>query len=476
MQPSERDLRLDILNSLLTTPHRKLEAVASLHTEMLRKDPIFYGHLAVWYQQSGDVRDHKEVFVGNLLASDLPEHRGAGFVLLQTFPPYEVARIVDFLKQNRKKLPRSARTAVERYLRKREADALFFDRAALRGRKALKHLYATLHIRPSARADAILFKDNPPPDSLAFALKRLARAESPKEQAELIVAHQIPYTVAVGALKTLSPVVLAALVHAMSPQELINNLGSLKSRGAFDAPELKALIEEKLAKAQKDTRVAGFKARVAADAADLDEETRARLEKVADEQLKRRGKISRATALLVDKSGSMENAIALGKRLGAMISGICTADLWVYAFDNLPYPVKAQGKELSDWEKAFAYIQAGGSTSIGCALEAMRLKKQKAEQIILVTDEQENAQPLFAQVYESYQRDLGVSPNVVIVKVGQASGWIEKQLKAKNVPVETFTFQGDYYALPNLIPLLTRPSRLELLLEILETPLPVRRD
>ena len=34
---------------------------------------------------------------------------------------------------------------------------------------------------------------------------------------------------------------------------------------------------------------------------------------------------------------------------------------------------------------------------------------------------------------------------------------------------------GDYYALPNLVPLLARPSKLELLQEILEYPLPQRR-
>ena len=35
---------------------------------------------------------------------------------------------------------------------------------------------------------------------------------------------------------------------------------------------------------------------------------------------------------------------------------------------------------------------------------------------------------------------------------------------------------GDYYALPNLVPLLARPSRLELRMEIMDTPLPVRTD
>ncbi|MBD1877375.1 MULTISPECIES: hypothetical protein [unclassified Coleofasciculus] len=54
--------------------------------------------------------------------------------------------------------------------------------------------------------------------------------------------------------------------------------------------------------------------------------------------------------------------------------------------------------------------------------------------------------------------------------------WLERRLQEKQVQVDTFSFAGDYYSLPNLILLLSRPSRLELLMEILETPLPVRDD
>jgi len=384
MNTVERDLRLDMLNSLLTTPHRQLEQVAKLHEEMVRSDPIFYGHLAVWYQRTGDVRDHKEVFVGNLLTSTLTEHRDAGFVLLQEFPPYQVARIVDFLKIHRGKLPRSTRTAVRRYLKEREKNPAFFDRAALRSRKAMKHLYASLHVRPSDRADAVLFKDNPPEDSLAFAMKLLAIASSPLEQAQLIVEYKIPYTVAVGAIKQLTPTVLVALINSMSPQEVINNLKSLQARGVMENPQVKALINEKLEQARGDERVAALKARVVADTAALDAETVARLERVMDEQVKKRGSITKPTALLVDKSSSMESAIEVGKRIAALVSGITQADLFVYAFDTLPYPVKASGNNLSDWERAFQHIKAGGATSIGSPLEAMRLRKQRVEQIVLV--------------------------------------------------------------------------------------------
>ncbi|MGE5655523.1 MAG: hypothetical protein ACM37W_02695 [Actinomycetota bacterium] len=476
MNTAERDLRLEMLNSLLTTPHRQLEKVAEIHQLIVELDPIFYGHLAVWYQRNGDVRDHKEVFVGNLLTSHLVEHRGAGFVMLQEFPPYEVSRIVDFMKQHRNKVPRSARTAVTRYLKAREKKAQFFDRAALRSRKAMKHLYATLHIKPSDRADAVLFKDKPPTDSLAFKLKQLAKAATPAEQAALIVEYNLPYTVAVGAVKQITPTVLVALIHAMSPQEVINNLNSLKSRGAMDHPEVKNLIDSKLEAAAKSDRVSAFKASVAAEVAEFDEATAAKLEAVTNEQVKKRGKIAKATALLVDKSGSMTNAIEVGKRLAALISGVSDAALFVYAFDSMPYLIEAKGKELTDWEKAFKHIQANGYTSCGCAVEAMRIKKQVVEQFILVTDEGDNTAPLFADAYTHYCRTLAVMPNVIIVRVGSHSNQIENQLKQKQVPVETFTFAGDYYSLPNLVPLLSRPSRLELLMEILDTPLPMRED
>ena len=476
MQTAERDLRLEMLNSLLTTPHRQLEQVGKLHKEMVQRDPIFYGHLAVWYQQTGDVRDHKEVFVGNLLTSTITQHRDAGYVLLQEFPPYQVARIVDFLKIHQGKLPRSTRTAVRRYLKEREKNSAFFDRAALRARKAMKHLYASLHIKPSDRADAVLFKNDPPEDSLAFGLKLMAIASSPLEQAQLIVEHKIPYTIAVGAIKQLTPTVLVALINSMSPQEVINNLKSLQTRGAMENPQVKALIDEKLELAAGDVRVAALKARVAADAAELDAETTARLERVMDEQVKKRGKITKPTALLIDKSSSMESAIEVGKGIAALISGITEADLFVYAFDTLPYPVKASGNQLSDWERAFQHIKAGGATSIGSPLEAMRLRKQRVEQIILVTDEGENTAPYFTETYDAYKRDLKVEPSVLVVKVGYSYDWLERRLQERQAQVDTFTFAGDYYSLPNLIPLLSRPSRLELLMEILETPLPVRTD
>jgi hypothetical protein len=474
MNVQERDLRLEILNTLLTTPHRQLETVAETHKLISEVDPIFYGHLAVWYDRHGDVRDHKELFIANLLASQLNEHRSAGFVMLQNLPPYQVARVVDFMKQKLGKLPRSTRTAVQQYLRIREANPAKFDRATLRAKKSMKHLYASLHIKPGARANAILFADTPPEDSLAFVLKRLAKAETPLEQAQIIVEYKLPYTTAVGAIKQLTPTVLVALIDAMSPQEVINSLKSIKARGAMDNPEVKALVDAKLEAAASHTRVSAMKSTSAMDTSDLDGETIARLEAVTNQQIKRRGQIRRSTGLLVDKSGSMTQAIEVGKRLAALVSGITEADLYVYAFDTMPYEIKADGKELTDWEKAFKHIQASGGTSIGCAVAAMQKRNQVVDQFIIVTDEGDNAHPYFVDGYEAYCKALGVKPDVVIVRVGAYCDYVERGLREKRIAVDTLVFSGDYYSLPNLVPMLARPSRLELLMEIMGTELPRR--
>ncbi len=490
MQACERDLYLDVFNALLTTPHRQLERTWPVHREMVEKGPRFYPHLAAWYFDKGEVRDHKEMFVINLVLSEFPGHRDVGLALLRGLPPYEVARVVDFIhgrKSTRKakgsqpevqerglfrNAPRSLRTEVVRYLREREADADWFDSTALVARKALKRLYALLHVKPGERAQKVLFDEQPPADSRLFALKALARASSPAEQARAIVEHRVPYRVATTVVRQMTPEVLRALVESMSPQEVINNLAALKRRGALEDAEVKSRIDAKLLGARGDGRVSAYKARVAAEAAG---EMGEALTEVTEARLKARGKIGRPTALLLDKSGSMQEAIEVGKRLGAMISAVCTSELFAYAFDTAACPVLPQGPSLADWEAALSKVQAGGGTSCGVALDAMRRQRQRVEQFVFVTDEDENTAPLFQSAYEAYARELGVRPGVAIVKVGKATDTLERAARALGVAAQVFEFRGDYYALPNVLPLLAQPSQAELLMEVLDYPLPRRR-
>jgi hypothetical protein len=496
MTMNEQDLRLRLLNTLLTTPHRDLGSIYPVHQEMIGQDPRFYVQLAAWYADEGEVRDHKEMFVVNLVLSDFPGHRDVGLALLRQMPPYQVGRVFDFVKGQAirrrvrtggrteiiterrglfRNVPRSMKTEITRYLREREADPDWFDSSVLQARAAMKRLYASLHIAPSPRAQAILFDEAPPEDSRLYALKVIAQARTPAQQARAIVEHRIPYRVAASVIKQMTPTVLVALIDRMSPQELINSMGSLKRHGALDNPDVKALIEAKLEKAQTDQRVSAYKAKVAADAAGMPEDVAEKLGAVTEAQVQAKGAIVRSTALLIDKSGSMHQALEIGKQIGAMIAGICQADLYVYAFDTLGYAIEVAGPSLADWEKALLGIQAGGGTACGVAVEMMRRRGQVVEQIIMVTDEGENQTPGFVTALRRYREDLGADPNVLFVKTEHAVDRLEQDCQRERIAFDAYQFSGDYYALPNLLPLLTRASKLDMLLDIMAYPLPQRK-
>src|SRR5260370_15586652 len=203
---TENDVRIQILNSFLTTAHRKIEDLAALHTSALERDPLFYGHLAPWYFEKGEVRDHKLLFVAHLATSEYPEFREAAWMLLQQLAAYEVARTLDHTKKVIGKTPRSFKGAIVHYLKTREENIRQFDGAALRARKDLKHLYASLRIKPAPRAQAILFDEKPPEDSPLYALKHLAKVETADEQASVILEIKIPNTTAARSLNHITPV------------------------------------------------------------------------------------------------------------------------------------------------------------------------------------------------------------------------------------------------------------------------------
>ena len=127
--------------------------------------------------------------------------------------------------------------------------------------------------------------------------------------------------------------------------------------------------------------------------------------------------------------------------------------LYVYAFDTIAYPVECTGADLAAWEKALNGITAGGGTSVGVALETMRRKQQYVEQIIVVTDEEENTAPLFVETLKKYREEVKADPNVCFVRTPGGQTLLEDQCRAAGMQADGFQFTGDYYALPN------RPSR-----------------
>lgn len=470
--------RLDILNSLLTTSHRELSKISSVHTDVLNSDPLFYLRLAAWYEKNGTVRDNKEMFTANLVTHTDNDFREVGLALLREFAPYEVERIINQIHKTKKNIPTSVKTEVTRYIRERESNNRHFDTAVLHGRKSLKRLYALLHIKPSERAQAILFDNQPPTDSDAFLVKQLVKTTDPVEQAKLIMENKIPYRVASSVVKKMTPTVLLALIEVMSSAELINNMGALKKHGVFDNVDLKNVVEAKLKTAEGSKKISALKSMVAAKNAGLSDDLTDQLNAIADHQVKSGARITRPTALLIDKSQSMHASIEIGKQLGSLISAAMAdgVNLYTYAFDTIVYPIKPKGPSLAEWGDALKYIKADGCTCCGAPMVSLKDNKEFVENIVMITDEGENRAPAFLKSYEDYCETLDVKPSVYMIRCGEFTDNISGKLERAGVELSKYDIRtgADYYSLPQIITYLAKPSRLELLMEVMSYPLPKR--
>jgi len=496
---NENDIRVTILDSLLTCPHRDVENLVDLHSRMSEMDPIFYAHLGVWSQENTSIRDHKELFIARLFLSDFPEHREAAYVLMQDLPPYQIDNVVDHIKgrtviaktgkvyQKRfgHNLPRTFKSAVERYLRTREADRDWFDAAALRDRKSLKSLYCRCRIAPgNDHVRAVLFEEGIPEADSKFAkFKEISKEQDPTKQAEMIVECKIPFPIAIGLVKTITPAVFVALINNMTPQELLVNLKTLNERGAFNNPDLKKLIDEKVKLAGKSTKVDALKASQAVkNVKGLSETVQTEIKNITDKRLES-FKITRPTALFIDKSGSMTQAIEVSKHIASLVSARCLANFYCYAFDRNAFKIECNSPNLSDWEQATKGIVANGGTAIGAPLLSMIRNEERVEQIIIVSDFDEQNAPYFVESFKAYAAKFATKPTVVMVKVGNCwpsryEDFINK-MKQERIEHDVYNIDQnkvDYYSLPNLLTFLTRKSKFEMVQEILEVALPKKEN
>lgn len=466
--------RQGLLDGFLLAGHGRLEELGKLHQRALASDPLFYAPLSRWYQQHGNMRDHQELFVAHLMAAPDPELRAHATVLMQPMRAYQVQRVVRYTREVLHYQTRALRNAVRFWLRRREADEGWFDECVMRDRRSMKGLYASLHLSPGPRGRRILFDEQPPADSRVAVARRLARM-TPAEQAHAIREHRIHFTTAVGALRTLTSDVLGALIEVMTPQQLVNNLAFLQRRKALNDPRFRQAIRSKIEQGVRESRVQDLKTLVALSRVEADPALAGALLAMTQERLRSRGRITAPTALFIDKSGSMEECIQIGKLLAALCTTIADGPLYVEAFDGASFPVRAESDRLADWERAFRNIRADGCTSIGVSLA--RLRDQRIEQIVLVSDGEENTRPFLAEELAAYRERHGFQPRILFLKVGQNPATpVERDLFGMRADLTVLPFRGDYYNLPEIVPRLCAGTSRNLLQEVLACPLYTKAD
>jgi hypothetical protein len=393
---------------------------------------------------------------------------------------------------HKRPLNRVAKNAIAAYLRFREENREMMEGAILRARTALKYLYAKAHLIPEGNDDGwinrALFHGEPPVGSRLDAQKKLIASNDPTEQAQIIMDAKLPYSTVQSLVETITPSVLIALVDTMSQQELLANLAKLKREGAFNNPEIKDLVQSKIAgaKGAKKGKVDALKGEIASQAvADLDDETKALVAEVTDAQLKHHGQIGVNTVMCVDTSWSMAHAIEEAKRAGAVLAQ-AGGDKFrgCYLFGSTARRVRwtqsdGDSTQYSAWQKKLKMVRADGGTNLGACLTAMIRDNEDVEQIIILTDEGENGHPYFFEKLPAYKEKFGHLPEIIIVRLnGQdLCNKVERTCRQAGAEVTVMDCtKTDKIALPNLVQLCSKKGIFELVQEVLELELPTKSE
>jgi hypothetical protein len=511
--------RNTIINELSRSPHGKLEEYTPVCVEAAKSEAEFLAHLIAFDKLNGQVRDAKvalpvislsvaefcrdQEFLENSLAhmamldvrnfvrafrfakgltglTDVgpKKQQVFGITAEEAREGYRVHVFESMGEIIRKPGPGSMnqiRKVAQRYLRAREENWGWWERTAVQHRKTLRELYALTHTKPSAMADAILFKNEKPRGTIFEAISRLGTM-SPEEAAGTILERKIPFLIAKGAMgkKIQDPSVLLALIDRMSPSELVNNMTELERLGVKKEPALRAALEKALTKAGSSKKNT-FKATVAAEAVE-DEGLKQKLVALQEKQIKQLGGVDGNWAVLADASGSMAPCIEIGRKVAATLAKLVKGEVYLIFFNTSPRVLRATGKTYEDILKESSRVNADGGTSIGCGLQYLLDEKIEIDGIAVVSDAAENTTPFFTEVYGRYSKVFDKEPPVYLYRVGGRMSYADHDLavsmKGAKIDLQEFSLPGsvDFYSLANTVGTM-RVSRYGLVQKIMETPL-----
>ena len=471
-----------ILSELSRSPHGKLTEYIPVGQVAAQQEPEFLAHLIAWDKVNGQVRDAKVAIpIVSLSVPTYPdEFVENSLAHLGLLSPRELLKSYRFAlsfpsttKQVR--LPgrmRKVTKVISAYLKEREEDKRNFDRVAIQHRHTLKELYALCHIKPNARANAILFKGEKPAGSVFEAVSLLG-SMSPTEAAGTILERKIPFLIAMGALgkKAKEADLVLALINRMSPTELVTNTKMLEKLGIKTNPALRGAYESALQKAAS-SKQGSFKATRAIEAME-DETIKEKLRGLQEKQIEHLGNVEGNWLVLGDKSGSMVYALELARRVASTLSKMVKGKIWLVFFDTHPTALDVTGKSLDEILKMTKYVTANGGTSIGCGLNYLLERKEEIDGIAIISDGGENNSPYFPDVYKRYAEWSGKYVPVYLYHCEGDNPALIKTMNTAGIDMQVFDMKKqkvDYYSLPNLIKTM-RTNRYSLVDEVMQSKL-----
>lgn len=503
----EQDLiRKQIFNQMTKVQHRIYGPMVNQFLSLMNDDPYFTGRALVHIFKTSKIRDQQDCAIIVLLQSS-PEYgfRDAGSALfaldfaktknsqgMKSLPPYRLFRIWDYIHGNevildngkQKRIKRQTpgpkvysrmKNLMTRYINFLDADIGRFDGVSELNKSELKYVYTTYGLRPSERAQAILFDNDPPADSKAGIIKEVAKlAESGKVVDAAIkgIENNISYIVLQSIVPKSEPAVAIAMVEAMTSQQAANSIGWVEKSGILQIDEVKQVFTDKVSKAKS---IASLEHRKSSRATDVDVIQAVEIAK--EKEASKLKKIERETLILIDISSSMgiaiEPTLKMVSHLAPYLDLNKTRLIW---FKQYAGEVKPRTFGFQDLKNSVRGLRADGGTSHVAGLQKGLENGFEPQNLVIVTDGQENGHARMLGVGEVAHATsrLSIVPQVTILGLGQYYRGFTQSFEDRGVPVDEFIFDDseEYYIYDQIGALLGGDRKKTLTEMILDIELP----
>lgn len=451
MDPGHPDYRKALISSFAISFLQDLDILEDIHRKICSSDPETYVKLCKFVLKSmsgGSISEtnflkpfcvnseksiqNRQIFLAHLLSSENPELRKTGTRIIPDMSPDALAEAVNYCKRVYGKFPGSAVTAIKTYLRELEKDDSKFDLCLFEQKKHLKFLYSSLHIRPSERAQKIIFENDPPTGSLAETF-RIFRNECNSdilcERAELF---GISPDTALKSIRFFSQKTAKKLIEKMDTSQVISCIDYLRSKGLEKDEEISALIRKKLKKLplkRKESDIIRVKKYIPKSPTSF----KSLVYSCVLSLIKKGRSIRKKLALLIDNSSSMYAHKDEGKAFINILSSLLSKE---GSLNVIMFAEKASELNINDskWEETYDSSFASESgTSPGSAFSLMADKGIKPDVAVIVTDGNENSGPSFSEGYSYFADKTGIMPYAVLVKAGYFSNRLERGLQTSDM-------------------------------------------
>jgi len=478
----EQDVRVSAINSIMTTPHRTIEPLIPIHNDAINGDPLFYVKMAIWYQKNGSVRDHSKVFASRILTCEYPEFRPVGEKLLGMMSVRDTADSIfsianKFYKGKTGGKYRRIRKTVGNIVKRMEKISVETDGVQmLRNAKILHSLIAHFRVPITDTTSASLKFSKHPEDTQklkAFeALDIISKGgESEKKICTLIDKYRLPPTQVMGAIKELTPAIAASMLKGMSQAETVIFMKMFEKKGLTKNPEFTKLIQRKLTSGPKNKTSSSLRSIKAAQSLSQGDGAKV-MAAVTDDFVASLKRIKKKVLLAIDKSGSMQEAITVGKEVATILAATIdnpTENLGVVVFDKIAAKVDVAGDTTyTGFENKFRYIKANGTTSLGSVIDYIDKSGFIPDVVVFITDGDECATPVLNTALSKSNNVFNLK--LINCKVGKKTYNLNVKkdvIDAKSLDIEDIEYKGDYYSLPNLVNIISSGGIMDTVEEIM---------